>query len=135
MQIPVWQLLIRVYCDAMLVCALWLWTICWPHMRLGFGTTLEAARKKRTRHPQTPCNCPACSAKHKQCDITHQRVIPPWSAQHSGRSRPKRMETEGHSCNNPVCLYFQVTDSQLHALVGCGNHRGVDTIQYFKCQA
>jgi len=32
-------------------------------------------------------------------------------------------------------VYFQVTDSHVHALVGCGTHHGIDAIQYFKCQA
>jgi len=135
MQIPFWQLLIRIYCDGMLVWALWLWVTVWPHMPLGLSLTSEAAKKRRTLHPQTPCDCPACSAQHKQCDITDQRVIPSWSAHHSGRGRPKQIETDGHSCNHPVCVYFQVTDSHIHALVGCGNHHGVDTLQYFKCQA
>ena len=104
-------------------------------MKLGLGKTLVATRKKRTLHPQTPCDGPACSAKHKQCDIPYQRVIRSWSAQQRGRGRPKRIASEGHSGNHPACQYFQVTDSRLHALVGCGNHRGVETIQYFKCQA
>jgi len=31
-------------------------------------------------------------------------------------------------------VYFQVTDSQVHALVGCRTHQGADTLQYYKCQ-
>jgi transposase-like protein len=43
--------------------------------------------------------------------------------------------TDGHSCNNPACQYYQITDSHLHALVGYGKHYGADVTQYFKCQA
>ncbi len=135
MQISFFQLLVRIYCDALFVCAVWLWMVSWPLIGSGLTTTLASVRKKRTLHPQTPCDCPACSAKHKQCEITRQRVIPSWSAQHSGRGRPKRVETEGHSCNNPACVYFQVIDSHVHALVGCATHHRADAIQYFKCQA
>ena len=135
MQISFFQLLVRIYSEALFVCAVWLWMMSWPWIGSGLTTTLVSARKKRRLHPQNPCDCSACSAQHKRCDIAHQRIIPSWSAQHSRRGRPKRIEAEGHSCNNPSCQYFQVTDSQLHALVGCGNHRGVDTIQYYKCQA
>jgi transposase-like protein len=45
------------------------------------------------------------------------------------------METDGHACNNPACRYFNVTDGQVHALVGNGKRQGVDSVQYFKCQA
>jgi len=135
MQIPFWQLLLRIYGDAMLVCALWLWAMAWPPMQVGLSGTRAAAKKRRTLHPQTPCDCPACSAEHKQCELTKLRAIPSWSVQHSRRGRPKQVETDGHSCNHPECLYFQVTESHVHALVGCGIHRGVESIQYFKCQA
>jgi transposase-like protein len=43
--------------------------------------------------------------------------------------------TDGQSCSNPALLYYQITDSHLHALVGYGKHHGADAIQYFKCQA
>jgi IS1 family transposase/transposase-like protein len=43
--------------------------------------------------------------------------------------------TDGHSCNNPACRYYQITDSQRHALVGYGKHYGADVTQYFRCQA
>ncbi len=62
-------------------------------------------------------------------------MIPSWSVQDSGRGRPKQVATEEHRCNHPKCVYFQVTESHVHALVGCGIHRGVDAIPYFKCQA
>ena len=135
MQSPISLLLIRLYCNVVLFGVLWLWTTDWPAFWSVLTEVAETAKKKRTRHPQSPCDCPACKAKHKQWEITEQRIIPSWAAQHSGRGRPKRVETDGHSCNNPACLYFQVTDSRIHALVGCGIHRGADSTQYFKCQA
>ena len=135
MQSPFLLFLVRVYCSAFVACVLWLWTSCWPEFWSAVQPLVEAVKKQRTRHPQSPCNCPACSAKHKQWELNKQRVIPSWRAQHSGRGRRKRVETDGYSCNNPACVYYQVTDSSLHALVGCGKHHGVDSTQYFKCQA
>ena len=127
--------LVRVYCSVIVGYVLWLWSMRWPEFWSAVQPVVKAVKKKRTRHPQSPCDCPACSAKHKQCQIAIERDIPPWSAQHSGRGRPKQIETNGYSCNNPDCVYFQVTDSSVHALVGYGKHRGLDTTQYFKCQA
>src|SRR5450432_1441789 len=135
MQIPMWLLLVRLYVDVALVCVVWIWTMGWPPMRLGLTKALVTAPQKRIRHPQSPCDCPACSAKHKQLECTKDRENPAWPAQHSGRGRPKQVRTDGHSCNNPACLYYQVTESRVHALVGYGTHRGRDSIQYFKCQA
>jgi hypothetical protein len=45
------------------------------------------------------------------------------------------VETDGYACPNPDCLYYQITDAQLHALVGDGQHHGADSIQYLRCQA
>jgi len=45
------------------------------------------------------------------------------------------VETAGYSCNNQVCVYYNITDSSIHALVGNGKHRGADLIPYLKCQA
>ncbi len=135
MQSPFLFFLVRVYCSVFLGGVLWLWTVCWPPFWSAVQPLVEVVKKQRTRHPQSPCHCPACTAKHKQWELNEQQVIPSWAAQHSGRGRPKQVETDGYSCNNPACVYFQVTDSSLHALVGCGKHRGTDTTQYFKCQA
>jgi hypothetical protein len=113
MQIPMWLLLVRLYVDVALVCVVWIWTMGWPPMRLGLTKALVTAPQKRIRHPQSPCDCPACSAKHKQLECTKDREIPAWPAQHSGRGRPKQVRTDGHSCNNPACLYYQVTESRV----------------------
>ncbi|MCL4267632.1 MAG: hypothetical protein KJ069_30950 [Anaerolineae bacterium] len=58
----------------------------------------------------------------------------PWSERKSRRGRPKVVDTAGYACLNPVCDYFAIADSAIHALVSNGL-RGQQRIRYFKCQA
>ena len=132
---PAEILLVRIYSDLLLVLTLCLWITGRLATTGKLAEAKSTARGKRERHPQTPRDCPACSAKHKQWEIKTARAIPSWSAQHSRRGRRKQVKTDGYSCNNPECLYYRVTDSTIHALVADGVHHGIDNIQYFKCQA
>ncbi len=59
----------------------------------------------------------------------------PWREVKSRRGAPKRVNTEGYACPNPKCLYFGITDDQIHALVGDGMHGHAERIQTFRCQA
>jgi IS1 family transposase len=45
------------------------------------------------------------------------------------------VNTEGFACPNQKCLYFGITDAQIHALVGDGTHGQAERIQTFRCQA
>jgi len=61
--------------------------------------------------------------------------VRPWREVKSRRGAPKRIDTEGYACPNRQCLYFGITDAQVHALVGDGKHGHVERIQTFRCQA
>ncbi len=43
--------------------------------------------------------------------------------------------TAGYACPNSDCLYYGITDDQIHALVGGGGHGRQEYIQDLKCQA
>lgn len=103
-------------------------------VRLPSRSTSPSARKRQV-HPHSPKECPVCRAGHKKCKAPSSATAEAWQKHASGRGRPKTVVTDGYACNNSECLYFNVTDGHLHALVGNGNHQGADTIQYFKCQA
>jgi len=59
----------------------------------------------------------------------------PWREVKSRRGAPKRVNTEGFACPNQQCLYFGITDAQVHALVGDGTYGCAERIQTFRCQA
>ena len=48
---------------------------------------------------------------------------------------PKRIDTQGLACDNRACVYFGVTDAEVHALVGDGCHGKLERIQTFRCKA
>src|SRR6266436_4351605 len=50
----------------------------------------------------------------------------------SRRGAPKRVNTEGFACPNQKCLYFGITDDQIHALVGDGKHGQAEQIRTFR---
>jgi hypothetical protein len=60
------------------------------------------------------------------------RMSRPWREVKNRRGAPKRVNTEGYACPNQKCLYFGVTDAQIHALVGDGKHGAVERIQTFR---
>ena len=60
--------------------------------------------------------------------------VRPWREVKSRRGAPKRIDTEGYACPNQQCLYFGITDAQVHALVGDGTHGQAERIQTFRCQ-
>ena len=125
---------IRICFELILAWLLWQQLLAWEQ---GDGSTLFKVQRpqKRQRHPHSPRECPACQEAHGQGAIAEPRPVEPWSKRKSQRGRPKTVETDGYGCPNEDCPYYNITDGQVHALVGYGKHYGADTIQYLKCQA
>ena len=88
----------------------------------------------RPLKPRTPDDCPAGRfAQPSQTPaLTH---LKPYSKVKDPRGRKKKIATAGYACHNPDCLYYSITDDQIHALVGCGGHGCQEYIQNLKCQA
>jgi IS1 family transposase len=61
--------------------------------------------------------------------------IRPWREVKSRRGAPKRIDTQGFACPNRMCVYHQITDAQIHALVGDGTEGKAERIQTLRCQA
>ena len=97
---------------------------------------VEKAGRHWQRHAQSPRECPVCRAAHGTCEEPATRqTVEAWRKQKSQRGRPKTVSTDGYSCPNRQCLYYGITDEQVHALVGDGVHHDADAIQYLRCQA
>jgi IS1 family transposase len=123
----------------LLLCLLLLCSLWWPHPGPGQS---RAAAKVRTRlhrllKPRTPDDCPACRLASTPSSGRGPAPVPvrPWPKVKSRRGAPKRIPTEGFACPNQQCLYFGITDAQIHALVGDGKHGQAEQIQTFRCQA
>ncbi len=92
---------------------------------------------QRLLKPRAPDDCPACRQQKASpvAEIPTHPPIRPWSEVKSQRGAPKHIDTRGFACDNRVCVYFGVTDAQVHALVGDGSHGKCERIQTFRCQA
>jgi IS1 family transposase len=101
----------------------------------------QGRAKRSTLHrllkPRCPDDCPACRLASTASSAGGPAPAPvrPWREVKSRRGAPKRVNTAGFACPNPMCLYFGNTDDQIHALVGDGKHGQAERIQTFRCHA
>jgi hypothetical protein len=115
-----------------------LWHHGWLHL-LPSPSQTEAVRTRvhRLLKPRTPLDCPSCRLACTPWPGVRPApaLVRPWSEVKSRRGAPKRIDTQGFACPNRTCLYFGITDAQIHPLVGDGKHGHVERIQTFRCQA
>jgi len=115
-----------------LVWLVWAWRRCQhPQSRT------VAAPLTRLFKPRTPHDCPACRQQRTvpASDAPPCPPVTPWRHGKSRRSAPKRMNTQGFGCPNRTCVFYQITEAHLHALVGDGAHGRCERIQTLRCQA
>ena len=95
------------------------------------------AQIQRLLKPRTPNDCPSCcqQAASPSSSAPLSFSVPPWRECKSRRGAPKRIATHGFACPHRACPYYQITDAQIHALVGDGTHGKIERIQTFRCQA
>jgi len=89
----------------------------------------------RPLKPRTPDDCPECRITPQPHLLPASTTLKPYSQIKSPRGRRKRIATAGFACPNSDCLYYGITDEQIHALVGCGGHGRQEYIRDLKCQA
>jgi hypothetical protein len=80
----------------------------------------RTVKKRRRWKAKMPQDCPACKSGITLAIRPIRRDVKPWRDCKSRRGRKKGIPTHGHACPNPDCLYFGVTDEQVHAL--CRRH-------------
>jgi hypothetical protein len=109
-----------------------LWRLGWlplqpSHSQAGSRRTMV----HRLLKPRTPLDCPICRLASSSVRPAPAPVCP-WREVKSRRGAPKRILTEGFACPNQQCLYFGITDADIHALVGDGTHGQAECIQTFR---
>jgi hypothetical protein len=122
----------------LLLCLALLWCLCWLHLQPSHSRGgAKHTKLHRLLKPRSPDDCPACrlASTASLGGGPAPALIRPWREVKSRRGAPKRVNTEGHACPNQKCLYFGITDAQIHALVGDGKHGRTEQIQTFRCQA
>jgi IS1 family transposase len=110
----------------------WRWI---PHPQHHLAAV--TARVQRLLKPHTPQDCPIC--RLQAADPAHTTPLPlpitPWRELKTRRGAPKRIDTQGFACPTRSCMYYRITDAQIHALVGDGTEGRHERIQTFRCQA
>jgi hypothetical protein len=96
-----------------------------------------AAQIQRLLKPRTPNDCPTCcqQAAAPRGTVPPYLSVSPWRDRKSRPGAPKRIATQGFACPHRACPYYQITDAQIHALVGDGVHRKTERRETFRCQA
>ena len=61
--------------------------------------------------------------------------VEPYAERKSTRGRKKEISTADFACLNALCEIFDITDEQMHALVGNGKRGIKNDIQQFRCQS
>lgn len=112
-----------------------LWRLDWFHFRpFSSRGEIKHTAVQRLLKPRSPDDCPSCRLGSTPWSEGGPASAPvrPWREMKSRRGAPKRVNTEGYACPNPQCLYFCITDAQIHALVGDGKHGLAERIQTFR---
>ncbi len=112
-----------------------LWRFYWLHLQPSpFKAGVVRTTVQRLLKPRTPLDCPSCRLVCTPSPSVRPACAPvrPWSEVKSRRGAPKRIQTVAFACPNQQCLYFGITDAQIHALVGDGKHGRAERIQTFR---
>ena len=121
----------------LLVVALLWWAWIWRCQPSAPQRVTVTARVQRLLKPRTPDDCPACCQPMTTAmgSTPSRAPVTPWCERKSRRGAPKRIDTQGFACPNRTCDYYQITDAQVHALVGDGSQGKCERIQSLRCQA
>ncbi len=123
---------------ALLLCLLWV-IVPWVHRHHAahLDQSSATASGHRVLKPRTPDDCSACRREsiRSLAALPPPPTVRPWREHKSRRGAPRRIPTDGFACPNRACAYYQITDAQMHALVGDGTHGKHESIQSFRCQA
>jgi len=112
-----------------------LWRLDWFPLRPSSSPGgAKRSRLSRLLKPRSPDDCPTCRLACTPSPSVRSACAPvrPWREVKSRRGAPKRVNTQGFACPNQQCLYFGITDAQIHALVGDGKHGHAEHIQTFR---
>jgi hypothetical protein len=92
------------------------------------------ARVQRLLKPRTSDDCPACRQPIGVAGTALARPsVTPWRERKSRRGAPKRINTHHFACPKPTCAYYQISDAQIHALLGDGIDGKAERMVTLRC--
>ena len=86
--------------------------------------------------PKSERDCRFCREEKGNRRSAKREIPISWQLRKGKGGPKKKVVTEGYFCPNKSCEYYGIREAAIHALVGYGNHHGVqEDIQKLKCQA
>ena len=79
-------------------------------------------RKPRVMKPKSERDCPFCVKEKGKTGFIQTRNACGMGVSERSRRSKKKISTQGYFCPNQDCEYYGITDENIHALVGYGNH-------------
>jgi hypothetical protein len=129
-------MLVDWFWSSLVLSILLLWLLWhWPQLWLHLQTTTLAAARERLLKPRTPPDCPRCrQARATAADQPPSRIpVTPWRERKSRRGAMGRILTQPFACPNRACLYYQITNADIHALLGDGAHGQHERRETLRC--
>jgi hypothetical protein len=120
---------------ALILLGITLVLLAWRCHHAWHRAVLRLPKCIRRLHPSTPDDCPHCRLAATPRQGVPPATVRPWRERRSRCGAPRRVLTNGYACRTPGCMYFGITDSQVHAPVADGHQGRTDRIQQFRCQA
>lgn len=114
---------------------LWQYFTFWYEIHQSHSEEKKKKGKRRRLKPQSPEDCELCRLGMHEPPKTRPRQVTPWWVIKHPAGRKKRVNSEGKACPRKCCVYYGITDANVHAIVSNGWRGKTEKIRQWKCQA
>ena len=90
-------------------------------------------RQPRQLRPRSPRDCEQCCVEHILGAPYIRTPPPPWQDIKSPRGRPKVYDSSGQACTEITCIYYHITDPNIHALRRDGTRNHCEDTPQWEC--
>ena len=110
-----------------------LWTKYERQIKKWWKAWRAKPRQPRQLRPRSPRDCEQCCVEHILGDPYTRTPPTPWREIKSTRGRPKEYDSGGQACTEPACIYFLITDPNIHALRRDGTRNQCEDTPQWEC--
>jgi IS1 family transposase/transposase-like protein len=110
-----------------------IWTSYGRRLKKWWKARRKQAKRRRQLRPRSPRDCVQCCLEHLRGPRMTRSPPPRWQDFKSPRGRPKEYDSEGFACLDASCIYYKVTDQQIHALRRDGTRNECEAAAQWEC--
>ena len=93
----------------------------------------KKAKQRRQLRPRSPRDCAHCCLEHLRGARITRSPPPRWQDLKSARGRPKEYDSQGYACMDSGCIFYKITDQQMHALRRDGMRNQCEAAAQWEC--